>query len=332
MAEPSSIAAGGAGLLSVVIPVYFNEENIPVTWPAVRDALRDLPAGMEWELVFVDDGSGDRSFDRLIDVQRASPANVRVVRLTRNFGQVAATLAGLSLARGDCAVVTTADLQDPPELIPEMVRRWRGGACKIVLAERTGRDEGPIRRWGSTLFYRLMRRYAIPNMPAGGFDYFLIDRRVVDLLNRVEERNSFLQGQILWTGFMPEVIPYTRRRRELGRSRWTLSRKMRYFIDGFVTYSLAPIRLITAVGFVMSALSFTYAVVILLAKLFWEVPVKGWAPIMITVLLLSGVQLVMLGIIGEYLWRSYHETRRLPNFVIDSVIEAAPAADHPVAH
>ena len=314
-------------LVSVVIPVYFNEENIPVTWPALALALEKLPEDHSWEVIFVDDGSGDRSYQRLEEVFDAAPDRVRVVKLTRNFGQTAAILAGLREVRGDCCVVISADLQDPPDLIPEMVSRWDRGARKIVLATRETREDGPLTRWASRLFYRLMRRFALPDMPEGGFDFFLVDRRVIDLVNRIEEKNTFLQGHILWTGFEPELVPYTRRRRQLGRSRWTLSAKLKYFIDGFVTYTVSPIRLITLVGLVVSVLSFGYATLIFVARIFFGHPVEGWAPLMISILMLAGVHLVMLGIIGEYLWRNYHETRKLPNFVVESVLadpEQAP--------
>jgi dolichol-phosphate mannosyltransferase len=281
-------AAPPPTLVSVVIPVYFNEENIPVTWQALRATLERLPDGHGWEVVFVDDGSGDRSYEALLRVQESEPERVRVVKLTRNFGQVSALLAGISAARGACCVAMSADLQDPPELILDMVGRWNGGERKIVLATRTLREDGLLARWTSRAFYRLMARYAIPNMPEGGFDYFLVDRRVIDLMNQWEEKNTFIQGQILWTGFAPAVVGYTRRKREIGRSRWTVGRKIKYFLDGFVTYTVAPI--------------------------------TGWAPLMITILFLGGLQLVLLGVIGEYLWRSYHETRKQPNFVIESVV------------
>jgi glycosyltransferase involved in cell wall biosynthesis len=322
VSQPGQSNPRGGKQVSLIVPVYFNEENIPVTWTALQTTLAQLPDDHRWEVVFVDDGSGDRSFERLVEVFEQARDRVRVVKLTRNFGQVGAILAGLREARGDCCVVMSADLQDPPELILEMVQRWAGGERKIVLATRTDREDSAIARWTSRLFYRMMRRFAIPNMPEGGFDFFLVDRRVVELINTVEEKNTFLQGHILWTGFRPDVIPYTRRKRQIGRSRWTLSRKVKYFVDGFVTYTTVPIRLITAVGLLVSLLSFTYATVIFFGKLFWGIPLQGWAPTMISILMLGGVQLVMLGIIGEYLWRSYYESRNLPNYVIESLLAA----------
>lgn len=327
-----------AALVSLVIPVYYNEDNLPATWEALEATFssaeaREAGCGTDWtwEVVFVDDGSGDRSFERLCELQARVPERVRVVKLSRNFGQTSAILAGFRTARGACCVVMSADLQDPPDLIPEMVRRWRNGS-RIVLATRSSRGDGALSRWGSRLFYRLMRRYALPNMPPGGFDFFLVDRKVVGLVNRIEEKNTFLQGQILWTGFTPDVIPYRRRAREIGTSRWTLSKKLKYFIDGFATYTVAPIRLISVVGLIVSLLSFSYAGLIVAAYFLRGTPIEGWSPIMVSILGLSGVQMLMLGIIGEYLWRSYHETRRLPNFVVDTTVERdAPTPDEPLS-
>jgi glycosyltransferase involved in cell wall biosynthesis len=316
--------AGGVVLVSVVIPVYYNEGNIPVTWEVLREALSRLPVGHRFEVIFVDDGSGDRSYERCRELQTRHPDLIRIVKLTRNFGQTSAILAGLSQARGDCVVVMSADLQDPPELIPEMVARWHRGEKKIVLAVREQREDSRFAAWTSRVLYALMRRYAIANMPEGGFDNILVDRQVIDFMNSIEEKNTFLQGQILWSGFDPILIPYTRRKREIGRSRWTVSDKVKYFVDGLVTYTVAPIRLITGVGLVVSVLSFMYASLIFCRKIFWDHPIEGWAPIMISILMLSGVQMLMLGVIGEYLWRSYYETRKLPNFVIERLDEERP--------
>jgi len=312
---------GSPKLISLVIPVYYNEENIPVTWQVLRETLETLPHGIDWEVIFIDDGSGDDSFARLCEVRESAPERVCVLKLLRNFGQYAAILAGLQRARGDACVVMSADLQDPPELILEMARRWADGGHKIVLCTRNQREDGKLAAWTSRIFYRLMRRYAIPNMPEGGFDYFLIDRCVIDILQAVPERNGFLQGQVLWAGHDPSLIPYTRRKRKLGRSRWTLSMKLAYFFDGFVSYSIAPIRLITAVGILVSLLSFGYAGLILGARLVSAISIAGWAACMVSILMLSGVQLVMLGIIGEYLWRTYQTADRRPAFIIEAILD-----------
>ena len=292
----------------------------------MSDTLRGLPDEMDWEVIFIDDGSGDASYAALLALRDAHPNRVRIVKFTRNFGQVPAILAGFQVARGDCCVVMSADLQDPPELILEMVNRWASGKCKIVLANRQDREDGFFARTSSRVFYTLMRRYAIANMPDGGFDFFLVDRRVVDIINETDEKNSFLQGQVLWTGYTPNFIPYTRRRREVGSSRWTLSKKIKYFTDGFVSYTETPIRIITVVGLIVSALSFAYASLIVFLRVFWGLPVEGWAPIMVTILMFGGIQLVMLGVIGEYVWRNNHETRKRPAFVVESELDIDPEA------
>jgi len=316
-------------ILSVVIPVYFNEGSLEQTATAVRDVLEPLVGSDGWELIFVDDGSEDGSLDELRRIQRSDPRHCTIVKLTRNFGQVAAILAGFHRARGECCVVMSADLQDPPELIGEMFQRWRTKRSKIVLCTRIEREDSWSVRLTSRWFYRLMGRYAIKNMPEGGFDFFLLDRVVINHVNRIDEKNTFLQGQILWLGYRPEVIPYKRQRRLVGRSRWSLGKKLKYFVDGFVTYTVAPIRLITVAGFAVSILSFSYAGVIVVAKLVWNTPAVGWAPIMVSILMLSGVQLTTLGILGEYLWRDYYETRRLPTFVVEetSPCEGAVSTD-----
>ena len=323
-------ASHSRSLVSVIIPIYHNEENIQVTWAAVEQTLEVLPEGIDWEVIFIDDGSKDASYERLVELREREPGRVRVIRFTRNFGQTAAILAGLQRAYGDCCIVMSADLQDPPELMLDMVQRWNAGEKKVVLAHRESREDSYFARLTSRTFYWLMRRYAIPNMPDGGFDFFLIDRHIVDIINEMDERNSFLQGQVLWTGFTPELIPYTRRRREIGTSRWTLSKKLKYFVDGFVSYTETPIRMITLLGLVVSTLSFAYASLIFVMRLFWQIPVEGWAPIMIALLMLGGIQLVMLGVIGEYVWRNIHEARKRPAFVIESVLEGADDAEEAV--
>jgi len=173
----------------------------------------------------------------------------------------------------------------------------------------------------SKVFYSLMKKYALQSIPKRGFDYYLISKRVLGIIQRINEKNSFLQGQILWTGFQPKLIPYTRRKREIGKSKWTLWKKVKYFIDGFMTYTYFPIRFISTSGIIISLLGFAYAALIFILKLTANIPIKGWAPIMIIILVLSGVQMLMLGIIGEYLWRNYDETRKRPIFVVEKVIE-----------
>lgn len=307
--------------ISIVIPVYFNEKNIPITYSALINEIDKLRDEYDYEIIFVDDGSEDQSFDELVKVYEQNSEHVRIIKLSRNFGQIAAIQAGFELASGDAVVVISADLQDPPELIHKFIYEWSSNGYEIVLAVRNNREDGFLVKTFSKVFYSLMKKYALQSIPKGGFDYFLISKKVLGIIQRTNEKNSFLQGQILWTGFQPKLIPYTRRKRTIGESKWTLWKKVKYFIDGFMTYTYFPIRFISVSGIIISLLGFAYAALIFILKLTANIPIKGWAPIMIVVLVLSGIQMLMLGIIGEYLWRTYDETRKRPIFVVEKVIE-----------
>ncbi len=307
--------------ISLVIPVYNNEKNLPVTYRELNRTLEPLFDRYQLEFVFVDDGSRDNSFRVLTELRDRDPEHVKVAKLTRNFGQVMAIMAGFQVSTGDAVVVMSADLQDPPELILQMVHEWHDNDYKIVLAARQDREDGVLARAVSRIFYNLTRRFAIPNMPRGGFDFFLIDRVVKDIMLNSEEKNSFLQGQVLWVGYRVKMIPYTRRKREIGKSTWTLSKKIKYFIDGFMTTTYFPIRVISGVGIAISTVGFLYALLILILKFLHNIPVEGWAPLMIVILLLSGFQMIMLGVIGEYLWRTYDETRKRPTFIIEKILD-----------
>ena len=309
--------------LSIVVPVYFNELNLPDTVPQLLALEPQLPGGMELELVFVDDGSGDRSLEILREYQSRTPDKITVVSLSRNFGSMSAILAGLQVSSGDCVGMIAADLQDPPELFLEMARHWRAGS-KVALAVRSDREESWSQKTFANTYYALIRRFALSNYPAGGFDFFLIDRQVVDDLLGIREKNTNLMSLIFWLGYRPVMIPYVRRARQKGVSRWTLSKKIKLFIDSFVSFSYVPIRALSLTGFAVAIGAFVYAGWVLYQRLIHNIPVQGYAPIVILLALFSGVQMAMLGVLGEYLWRALDETRRRPPFVIDDVRRAAP--------
>lgn len=307
-------------LVSIVVPVYHNAASLPALLGEL-DALSKRNAAETFEFVFVDDGSKDDSFAVLQQLSANEP-RMRVLKLSRNFGSNAAIVAGLSIAAGDVVGVIAADLQDPPDKFDEMLALWRGGR-KVVVAARAGREDPAATTLFANLFYRLFRRYALPTMPPQGFDFFLIDRRVVDLINSIQENNVYLMGLILWLGFDPAVVTYTRRARktEYGRSRWTPGRKIKYFIDAFVAFSNIPVRAASVLGILISVLGLCYAVLIVGLALFSAIDVEGWSSLMVVLLIVSGAQLLMLGIIGEYLWRALDETRKRPRFIIDRVLD-----------
>lgn len=303
--------------LSIIIPVYFNEMNLYDLYADLKEKV--LGKLEQYELVFVDDGSLDQSFSILKEIQ-SKDANVMLVKLSRNFGSHAAILAGLIHSTGDCAVMKTADLQEPSSMILEMFQKWKDGN-NVVLAIRKDRQEPWLQIFFSNLYYKLMRRIAIKTMPDGGFDCFLIDRKVIKVLEMMDEKNSTIMGQILWAGFKTDMIYYTRLKREKGKSRWTLSKKIKLFVDSILAFSYFPIRFISTIGIVTFFGTIIWLLYILYAKFFIGIEVEGWTTLMITSLFFYGLILLTLGIIGEYLWRTFDAARQRPSFIIEELIE-----------
>jgi dolichol-phosphate mannosyltransferase len=312
-------------LVSVVSPVYHNASSLPALLGELT-AVSDRSPGDEFEFIFVDDGSRDNSVEVLVELADRDP-RVQVIKLSRNFGSNAAVLAGMSHARGDAVAVIAADLQDPPALLDDMLQHWRAGR-KVVLAVRTGRGDPRIARWFSSVFYALFRRFALPSMPMGGFDFFLVDRQVCQLINGIQESNAYMVGLVLWLGFDPVQIRYDRRAREAryGRSMWTFTRKIKYFVDCFVAFSYSPLRLASGLGITLSIIGLIYAVVVLFGRLLAKSQPSGYASLMVVVLVASGTQLFMIGILGEYIWRNLEETRRRPRFIVEEVIKRGQEA------
>ena len=312
-------------LVSIVIPVFHNAASLPDLLAQFQELARKN-AGDQFEFVFVDDGSGDNSFAVLQELSESEP-RLRVVKLSRNFGSNAAMLAGLGQAQGDVVSVIAADLQDPPELIDEMLVHWRAGH-KVVLAARESREDPGMTAVLAQTFYALFRRFAIMTMPKGGFDFFLIDRQVCDLINGIQESNAYLMGLILWLGFDPKVLYYHRRERaeKYGSSMWTLAKKLKYFVDSFVAFSYVPVRAASLLGISLSMIGLLYALGMIVYRFCFDVPVQGWTSLMVVLLVVSGAQLMMTGILGEYLWRNLEETRKRPRFVIERVVETSAVA------
>lgn len=315
-------------LFSIVVPVYHNASSLGDLLAALQVVAEKNPQD-DFEFIFVDDGSADGSFAVLQRLANNEP-RMKIVKLSRNFGSNPAIMAGMSQAGGDAVAAIAADLQDPPALLHDMIELWRGDH-KVVIAARRGRQDPVPTSLLSDAFYRLFRRYAIKTMPERGFDFFLIDWQVCALINDIQENNAYLMGLILWLGFDPYVLYYDRkaRKQEYGQSMWSLKRKLKYFVDSFVAFSYFPIRLASALGVVFSLLGLLYALWVIYARLALGIEAEGWASLMIVVLIAAGVQMLILGIVGEYLWRSLDETRRRPRFIIEKIIENERAAEEP---
>lgn len=314
---PSSAAT--SPLLSLVVPVYYNEGSLPETVPTLAGVAREI-AGESFELVFVDDGSGDRSLDVLRELQTKAEFRIRIAQLTRNFGSMNALLAGLAVARGAAVGMIAADLQDPPELFKAMHARWREGA-RCVYAVRTDREEGVFQKATAGLFYALLRRFALPGYPSGGFDFCLIDRQVADDVVRMREKNTHLMNLIFWLGYPAVCLPYVRRQRRHGRSRWTLAKKLKLFVDSFVAFSYAPLRLVSLLGLALFLGAVGYGAFLAYVRLAHGTPAPGFTTLAALIALTAGIQMMMLGIMGEYLWRALDAARTRPPYVIDRLIE-----------
>lgn len=299
--------------ISIVVPVYYNEDTLMDLYQDMKAKILDVIG--EYELVFVDDGSGDASWEIMNQI-RELDENVRLVKLSRNFGEHAALLAGLSVCTGDCAVTKQADLQEDSSLILEMYDRWKQGS-KVVLAVRRSRDESRVKIFFANLYYAMVRKFVNKNMPQGGCDCYLVDRKVIEVLERLDEKNSSLTLQVLWVGFKTDQVYFDRRDREKGKSRWTFAKKFKLVMDSMMSFSYMPVRFMTYIGVVFDIFAFLLLISVLVEYFTKGVPIIGWASIMCVILLSSGLILSMLGILGEYLWRTLDASRERPTFIID---------------
>lgn len=305
-------------LLSVVVAAFNEEGNLPVLYDRLC-ALDWRALGVGLEMVFVDDHSRDGTRAILRGLAARDP-RVKVLRFSRNFGSHKAFTAGLEHCTGDAAVILAADLQDPPETIPQLLEKWRAGA-RVVWAVRDGREgESWVNRVLSRFYYWLMRRFAEVQPPPTGADFLLVDRQVLEVLKASPEKHTSLLALIQWLGFSQDHIGYRKAARHSGRSKWSLSRKLKLSIDSFVSFSYFPIRLMSACGILFALTGFVYAIVVALRALVYGSPAEGWPALMCVVLIVSGVQLVMLGVLGEYLWRTFDESRGRPRHIIEEKI------------
>jgi dolichol-phosphate mannosyltransferase len=297
--------------VSVVVPVYWNA-------PSLRDLYDRIAKTMAaaevdgWEAVFVDDASGDDSRDVLHELAQRFD-NVCVLHLSKNFGSFAGTTAGLAYATGSCVAVISADLQDPPELLQEMIGKWRNGT-KVVIATRDSRDDPSL---FSTLFYWTFRKLVSPTMPKGGFDFYVIDAQVAHLLSDHAEKNTTSFAALLWLGFPREVVKYHRAKRAHGTSRWRFWGKFKLAFDSILSYSYAPIRAITVAGAVAMLFSAIYAGVVIYHRLTTAEPVPGYASLLVVTVFFDGIILMSLGVLGEYLWRAFDAARPRPYYVVN---------------
>lgn len=300
--------------LSIIVPVYYNELNLRPLYDDIKKKVIDV-IDYDYEIVMVDDGSKDNSFEVMKELA-TKDKNIKIIKLSRNFGSHSAVLAGLNYCTGDCAVFKAADLQEPTELIIDMVNSWKQGN-NVVLAVREGREEKKSQVFFADFYYWLVRKTALKTMPKNGFDVYLIDRKVIDVLLALDENNSALTGQILWSGFKTAEVPYTRVARQIGKSRYTLKKKVKLVLDTLYSFSTVPIKFISVIGALSFLGSFIWSVVVLFQKIMGKINVQGWTLLFIFQLFSFGLIMLTLGVLGEYLWRTFDSTRDRPNFIVE---------------
>ena len=303
-------------LISLVVPVFNEEASITLFVATVEKIL----AGQSciYELIFVDDGSADGTLNVLRDAKTRN-ASIVILSLTRNFGKDAAMTAGLDHAKGDAVIPMDVDLQDPPELITRFIERWRSGA-DIVYAVRSSRQsDGPVKRVSAGWFYSLFNLMSPTQIPFNAGDFRLMDRRVVDEVNRLRERSRFMKGLMAWPGFRTEAVPFERPQRAAGRTSWNYWNLWNFALDGITSFSTVPLRLWLYVGAVISLFSFLYAAFIVVHAFIEGVDVPGYPSLMVAIMFFGGIQLVSIGLIGEYVGRIFLEIKGRPIYIIDSI-------------
>jgi glycosyltransferase involved in cell wall biosynthesis len=310
-------ASGSDSILySIVIPVYNEVEVLPSLYTRLTRVMEGLVE--PYEIIFVNDGSNDGSLPLLRDL-RAGDERVKLLGLSRNFGHQLAITAGLDHSSGQAVVVMDADLQDPPEVIPQLVDQWRKGYDIVFAVREKRRGEGLFKRATAALFYRLLRRLTSTEIPVDAGDFRLMSRKAVDTLKSTRERSRFIRGLSGWIGFQQTSVPYVRDVRYAGTTKFPLKKMVRFAFNGLLSFSSVPLQMASYLGFVVSSVSFVYIAYAVWLKLFTNHTILGWTSVMVAVLFLGGVQLLCLGIIGEYIGRIYDEVKQRPLYIIDEV-------------
>ncbi|NKB21198.1 MAG: glycosyltransferase [Alphaproteobacteria bacterium] len=304
---------GSQVMISVVVPGYNEEAVLKQTYARLQNVLGGL-SEIDYEILFIDDGSADRTWEWICGFQERDD-HVRGIRLSRNFGHQLAIIAGLENAMGDAVILLDADCQDPPELIPDMIKKWKEG-FEVVFGQRVSRDgETWFKRASASVFYRFLNCLSDIEIPRDTGDFRLMDTKVVQALLDMPERDRFTRGMVAWAGFRQVALPYSREARFAGESKYPLLKMMAFAADGILSFSLRPLRLASLLGFLTSAVALMVIVYALVARIFGE-PVTGWTALITSVLFIGGVQLICLGIIGEYVGRTYAESKRRPLYLI----------------
>lgn len=311
--------------ISVLIPCHNEENTLPLLYPELVKLMdSDLP--YQWELMFVNDGSSDGTLQVLRQLRQQDP-RVNYVDLSRNFGKEAAMLAGFDYVTGDCMIIIDADLQDPPELIPEMIKWWEQGYEDVYARRKSRGRESWLRKRLSLLFYRMLQSSSRFDVLQNVGDFRLLDRCCIDALRQMRESERYTKGMFSWIGFKKKEVEFDRGDRIAGSSSWNFRQLFSLAIDGITSFTNLPLRISTVVGFIVSMLAFIYMIYVFIKALIWGDPVQGYPSLVILLLFLGGIQLLSLGIIGEYIGRIYNETKNRPDYIVRNFNDEKPKSN-----
>lgn len=299
--------------ISVIIPVYNEEKNIQNLYDRLSEVMQNL--NVSYELIFVNDGSKDASIG-LIKVLAKKYKEVKYIDFSRNFGHQIAVTAGLDKTSGDAVVIIDADLQDPPELIADMYQKRKEGFEVIYAKRKNRKGESFLKLLTAKVFYRLLAKMTSISIPVDTGDFRMIDKKIVEVLREMPEKNKYLRGQISWVGFNQTFVEYDRQERQAGATGYTYRKMLHFALDGITAFSDVPLKVVTYFGFIVSIIAFFVAIYALFAKFVWENSVPGWTSLMIAILFIGGIQMIAIGIIGEYLSRMNHNIRNRPLYII----------------
>jgi dolichol-phosphate mannosyltransferase len=313
------VSAIAPPLLSVVIPILNEEPLVAELHERVTAAVAPLGA---YELIVVDDGSTDGTWSRLVELAAVDP-HLRLVRLSRNFGHQIALTAGLEGARGDAVVTMDGDLQDPPEVIPDMVSRWQQGYDVVYGVREEREGETRYKLWTARLFYRLIGRLSPVEIPAEAGDFRLLSRRAADALRAMPERARFLRGMTSWIGFPQIGVPYRRDARTAGKTKYPTRKMIKFAADAITSFSSAPLRIVSGIGFILVGFCAAYLMYTLYVRFVTDDTVEGWTSVIVVLLLIGGAQLIGLGVIGQYVGRIYDEAKGRPLYVVSELVDSA---------
>jgi glycosyltransferase involved in cell wall biosynthesis len=311
-------------LISVVVPAFNEEAVLPRFHRTIASVLVDLP--YDFEIVYINDGSTDGTLDTIKQL-RESDTQVTLIDLSRNFGKEIALTAGLQKAAGDAVIVIDADLQDPPDLIPELISEWQNG-YDVVYAQRTHRKgESLLKRTTAHFFYRVIQRVSKVTIPEDTGDFRILSRRAVNALNTFNEQHRFMKGLFAWIGYRQKAVLYERDPRQAGESKWSYWKLWNFALDGITSFTIAPLKISTYLGLLTAASAFVYGIYMIIDTLIYGNPVPGYPSLIVIILILGGVQLTAIGILGEYLGRIFNETKRRPLYFINEYLPSPGASD-----